>query len=76
MSDQITHAAEAMRTTTEGHHQALQPALCRCQCGRIEMIASPVLGLCPVCNLPMTPLPSDPAAEGLEWGTHGMMWAA
>ncbi len=76
MPDQITRASDAMRTTNEGGHQALEPALCRCQCGRIEMIASPRLGPCPVCNLEMTPIRADASTEGFEWGAHGLMWAA
>ena len=58
--EQAVQAGEAQRESAGSGLRSLVPALMGCvDCGTVEMIASPALGVCPDCGADLSVLRSD-----------------
>jgi membrane protease subunit (stomatin/prohibitin family) len=60
MFDQAVQAGEAQRESAARGMGSLIPALMGCaNCGTVEMIAAPALGICPDCGAGLSVLSAD-----------------
>ena len=66
MFEQAVMASEACRQSAGTRYGALIPALCGClRCERVQMVASPDLGVCPDCGEEFSVLDASNLAQSL-----------